>query len=383
MPVKTCTLKNAKEVKIGGSKYCLANLGTSLFGKAKSACRALNARLPLPRNDQETKDLLAAFKVLNITPQRAKYGTGPVILGITDTAKGLAKGPWVDNDGNPLTYTNWGPSQPNHYQNIVQDYAGIYDLNGKWGDYQDNPALHGWSPGKLVCLQQLDLSSGTSRRSFLSSKTSVNFWPFGRGPLLSKYSASTNNQGSTIKPTSPVNKAVTFKPVKTCTLQNAKQAIIGGHTFCLAKLGTSLYSKAEEACKAVNAKLPLPKSDQETSDLMTALKMLGITTNGIGSSIELKNPVILGITDSTKGLTKGTWVDNNGNPLTYTNWKVGQPNHYQNTIAQDYASIIDYIGKWGDFQDDPAGTKGWRAGQVVCLQQLDVPKGNVFCLVAY
>ena len=38
----------------------------------------------------------------------------------------------------------------------AQDYASIKTKAGKWGDYPDDPKVHGWNPGQVVCLQQLN-----------------------------------------------------------------------------------------------------------------------------------------------------------------------------------------------------------------------------------
>ena len=157
-PVNTCSLQNAKEATIGNSKYCLAKISTSTYTQAKTICRALNSKLPVPRNNQETTDLVAALNTLSITPSEAT----PVILGISDSSKGHQKGIWYDYDDQKLNYTNWAPGQPNNGYGYAQDYAAINRPNGKWGDYQNDPkSSANWASGVVVCLQEL-VTSGKS-----------------------------------------------------------------------------------------------------------------------------------------------------------------------------------------------------------------------------
>ena len=54
-----------------------------------------------------------------------------------------------------MTYLNWKPGQPNHSKS-PQDYAAIHNRDGTWGDFNDDPKLHNWNPGQVVCLQQLN-----------------------------------------------------------------------------------------------------------------------------------------------------------------------------------------------------------------------------------
>ena len=69
--------------------------------------------------------------------------------------------------------------------------------------------------------------------------------------------------------------------------------------YCMAKIGTSLYSQAEAMCRSRNSKLPVPRSLKENTDLVLELRKIGIYH-------EIRDgPVILGITDSAKGWSKG------------------------------------------------------------------------------
>ena len=153
--------------------------------------------------------------------------------------------------------------------------------------------------------------------------------------------------------------------------------------YCMAKMGTSLFSKAEAMCRSKNAKLPVPKNLKENTDLVFELKKIGIYPDHFLGH----HPIILGISDSVKGWTKGKlstiinflcfkgkWYDNDGNKLNFTNWSAGQPNNAKS--PQDYAAIHSNAGTWGDYQDDP--TKyGWKMGVAICLQELSAASGKL------
>ena len=66
-PVKNCELKAPKVFKIGAKTFCLSNYGKMLFQDAGEFCRDLNARLPLPRNKQESDDFVRILPDIGIT----------------------------------------------------------------------------------------------------------------------------------------------------------------------------------------------------------------------------------------------------------------------------------------------------------------------------
>ena len=105
--------------------------------------------------------------------------------------------------------------------------------------------------------------------------------------------------------------ALTLTKTRECTLKKGVGPVgIGVHSYCLANMGTSVYSKAEDICKSQNAKLPVPRNAKENEDLMRALKLTGIDPSPT-------SPVILGITDSLKGNETGTFESNYRGPGFY------------------------------------------------------------------
>ena len=73
--VSKCTLIGAKIIDVYSDNYCVINKGEKSQSEAYSQCKALNARLPLPRNAAE----MAAF---------FKFSQNNTWIGITNTVRG-------------------------------------------------------------------------------------------------------------------------------------------------------------------------------------------------------------------------------------------------------------------------------------------------------
>ena len=84
-----------------------------------SMCEALGASLPLPRNEQENKDLYAI-----LDPR----GFGRIALG----ARVNNKGSWVDSNGDPLTYFNDQVVEPNNSNGGGRYSIFWAEQDGKW-----------------------------------------------------------------------------------------------------------------------------------------------------------------------------------------------------------------------------------------------------------
>ena len=93
-----------------------------------------------------------------------------------------------------------------------------------------------------------------------------------------------------------------MSPVEKCTLNSAIKAAIDGKMYCLNEIGESTYSSAEAKCRSLNAKLPMPRSSKENSDLMKAL-----TGMGLNPDWQSGTPVILGMVDSALGSAIGKY----------------------------------------------------------------------------
>ena len=73
--VSKCTLIDAQTISVYSGNYCVLNKGEKTQSEAYSQCKALNARLPLPKNDAE----MTAF--LRSSPNKTW-------IGITDPVRG-------------------------------------------------------------------------------------------------------------------------------------------------------------------------------------------------------------------------------------------------------------------------------------------------------
>ena len=117
---------------------------------------------------------------------------------------------------------------------------------------------------------------------------------------------------------------------------NWQSFTIGDRKICLKSFGRSRLDRALSVCEGFGASLPLPRNEQENTDL-----------NNIFESLRTYL-VALGATDVE---TEGSWVDSNGDALTYFNWW-NKPFAYY-----DYS--IFHSGKW-------SGSSGDRILNVVC-----------------
>ena len=109
---------------------------------------------------------------------------------------------------------------------------------------------------------------------------------------------------------------------------------IGGVETCLKVQGKGSISNAASACKLIGAKLPLPISSQENTDLFKAIKSLGLN----GASL-----------DCFRLANTSKWLDSSSNICSYFIWQPGQPNSPNNRGV--YISLMPN-GQWNDFWGD-------------------------------
>ena len=114
--------------------------------------------MPLPLNAKQNKDFLNAFKTILPTARE-------VSLDLNDVRK---EGSFVKSNGQPTSYLNWNPGQPNNVKGKGgQDYAvmkvnhGDKQKDGKWWDHNGDITVD------LIC--QFDCSTN----SLLQSTTSI------------------------------------------------------------------------------------------------------------------------------------------------------------------------------------------------------------------
>ena len=91
------------------------------------------------------------------------------------------------------------------------------------------------------------------------------------------------------------------------------------------------HQNAKSRSASLGASVPLPRNGNENEDYLVAVNE--IAWHGFG--------VPLGLNDVA---TEGVWRDNNGNRVTYTNWRSGQPD------GGDYVFMYTWMndGTWAD-----------------------------------
>ena len=92
------------------------------MSEAASKCAEVNAKLPLPLNDNENSEIFALKDV---------FKASKFVLDGDDT---LVEGEWRDSNGESLVYFNWDKNQPNN-SGKTQHYITI-EKGGVWADDQ-------------------------------------------------------------------------------------------------------------------------------------------------------------------------------------------------------------------------------------------------------
>ncbi|XP_067309354.1 mannose-binding protein-like [Pseudorasbora parva] len=105
-----------------GQKYYITDGIEGTFGKGIQICKDVGGTMVLPRTVAENQALLI------VVVSSGLRGKKPYI-GVTDRE---TEGQFVDTEGKHLTYTNWGPGQPDNYKG-VQD-CGVIEDSGLWDD---------------------------------------------------------------------------------------------------------------------------------------------------------------------------------------------------------------------------------------------------------
>ena len=106
---------------VGDEISCLKNVGLIQLSNATSHCQSLHASQILPRNRQESDDLVSALLSMNLSSDSGKTF---VSIGIHKT-----KGIWNDTVGQRISYFNWLPGEPDFLSENL-NYAGFRINNG-------------------------------------------------------------------------------------------------------------------------------------------------------------------------------------------------------------------------------------------------------------
>ena len=107
---------------VGSKVMCFKKVKRTKIEKGLAVCREVEAKLPLPKNGQEDKDL---YKIVR------DFGVRGAALDGTDVEK---EGDWRDSAGNSISYTNWANREPNN-SGRKEHYLHYYkSFGGKWND---------------------------------------------------------------------------------------------------------------------------------------------------------------------------------------------------------------------------------------------------------
>ena len=102
---------------IGNKISCVKDVGPIQLKEANSYCQFLNASQILPRNRQESDDLVSALLSLDLGSENNDI---LVSIDMYKTKEGI----WYDFAGQRIPYFNWLPDEPNDLS-IKLNYAGL------------------------------------------------------------------------------------------------------------------------------------------------------------------------------------------------------------------------------------------------------------------
>ena len=110
------------------------------------------------------------------------------------------------------------------------------------------------------------------------------------------------------------------------------------------------WRDAKSLCARDDATLPVPLSDEENTFI---------------ANLNYNEDTWLDINDIEN---EGTFVDNEGNPITYSNWHSGEPN---NLYEEDIAHIWGGEGRFPRWNDDNEAPNGnGYIKNVVCIYKI-------------
>jgi len=342
--------------------YYLTKVTT--WKNAQAAAQSMGGNLVTVNDAAENQFLVDAFG-----------GSERLWIGFNDIAQ---EGVWEWVSGETPTYTNWGAGQPDNGGN-VEDYVGTnFGGPGLWNDFPNT----GYNqrgivevPNTLPALSIGDFEVveinpwlGSPVAKFIVKLSAVTNEPVsleyatqdGTAIAGEDYTATTGTltfePGEKVKTiTVPIVQDVitestpeTFDLVLSnptnATLDDAvgTGTIVDGGTHYIYKLTNSAtWTNAQAAAQSMGGNLVTVNDAAENQFLVDAFG---------GSEL-----LWIGFNDAEE---EGVWEWVSGEPVTYTNWKAGQPDNWNN---EDYAHIYEN-GQWNDLPN--TGWQGYIRGIV-------------------
>ncbi|XP_016303795.1 mannose-binding protein C-like [Sinocyclocheilus anshuiensis] len=105
-----------------GQKYYITDGVVGTFDQGLQFCKDFGGTMVLPRTSAENQALLKLVVSSGLSSKKP-------YIGVTDRE---IEGRFVDTEGKQLTFTNWGPGQPDDYKGL-QD-CGVIEDSGLWDD---------------------------------------------------------------------------------------------------------------------------------------------------------------------------------------------------------------------------------------------------------
>jgi len=261
-------------------------------------------------------------------------------MGLNDAAQ---EGNFVWSNGDPLTFANWYPQQPNDY-NFDQDYCEIL-ADGTWNDQYGNKPLEfimevpcgggvqqvaGPAPGSYLptghyeVIYQLDDSCGGGTCSFtIDVESSISIDCHDDAVL----SCPVNESGLYVKWETPI--------ANSCCADCSAGGNIPGYLYMGSYNGHFYYCSDDPASwPQANA------ACQQYGGYLAAIGSAG--ENQFLANILTIQSAWIGLNDAQQ---EGNYQWSNGESLGYTNWYPGQPNNHNN--YQDYCEMTSN-GEWND-----------------------------------
>jgi len=259
---------------------------------------------------------------------------------------------WVS--GEPTTYTNWQPGQPNNLYG-TEHYTRIRKDSGQWTDKENNTYYE--------CVMEVPCSSGSWQQisgptsgSLFSQNTTTN--------IMYQY---TDNDGNQYHCSFDVTvNACDFNCVEcpddvvlscdaqsggvildlpqpdfdgSCLVEECEGEYISGFIYMGSYQGSKYY------CSYY--------SDYTWEQANYYSQVYGghlVTINNPGENAYVSSSIMtskawIGCHDK---YTEGSFQWSNGEPMNYTNWYANQPNDY---YGQDYCKIFKSNGQWADYDN--------------------------------
>ena len=141
--------------------------------------------------------------------------------------------------------------------------------------------------------------------------------------------------------------------------------MIGHEIHCFKNVGLKQLKEATSYCQLLDARQILPRSRQESDDLLRALLSMNLSSEG-GKTL-----VSLGIHNSTEG-----WYDSAGQLVSYFNWLPDEPD--------DLSGRKNYAGLEIDESNDSAGWADYSSTNelnVVCTKTTGKGKNFILLLI--